>query len=218
MKFSEIEVRNQICEVGQRLSQKNYLASCDGNISFRLSEDLILITPSGVPKGRLRPEDMALLNVNGEILEGNPSSERKMHLAVYQNCLNARAVVHAHPPHAIAWTVGRPDLKQLPSDCLSEVILAAGDIPIVPYARPGTSEMGENLLEYLPQYRALILARHGALTWGESLDEAGNGMERIDHSAQILLLASQLGPLTSLPQEEVSYLREVRKKLGEKLL
>tara|TARA_Y100001935_G_scaffold253192_1_gene258747 strand:- start:203 stop:859 length:657 start_codon:yes stop_codon:yes gene_type:complete len=218
LKFSEIEVRNQICEVGQRLSQKNYLASCDGNISFRLSEGLILITPSGVPKGRLRPEDLALLNVKGEILEGNPSSERKMHLAVYQNCPNARAVVHAHPPHAIAWTVGRPDLKQLPSDCLSEVILAAGDIPIVPYARPGTSEMGENLLAYLPHYRALILARHGALTWGESLDEAGNGMERIDHSAQILLLASQLGPLTSLPQEEVNYLREIRKKLGEKLL
>lgn len=214
----EINLREQICQAGQRLYQKNFLASCDGNISFRINDERILITPTGVSKGHLKAEEIAVVTLSGEVLEGNPSGEMKMHLQVYRSSDKAKAVVHAHPPHAIAWSVAEPDLKELPSHCLSEVILAAGAIPFVPYARPGTEDMAEKLKPYLPKHRALILSRHGALTWGESLDEAVNGMERVDHSAQILFLARQLGSLTFLPEEEVKHLKSVREKIGERLL
>jgi len=214
----ETQWRREICAAGKRLYQKNFLASCDGNISLRLEGERLLITPTGVPKGFLEPSMMAVMHLNGEVLEGKPSGEALMHLQVYRSCPQARAVVHAHPPHAIAWSVAEPQRKELPAEALSEVILAAGAIPFVPYARPGTQEMGENLKPFLPAHRALILSRHGALTWGESLEEAVNGMERVDHSAQILFLAKQLGALTFLPEEEIRALKEMRARMGEKLL
>jgi L-fuculose-phosphate aldolase len=106
----------------------------------------------------------------------------------------------------------------LPSECLSEVILAVGRIPIAAYARPGTQAMGDAISAHLPRCRVMILARHGALAWGEDLDESYNGMERLEHSADILMRAQMLGGLTSLPAAEVAYLRELRGKLGERTL
>lgn len=216
--FNEQKIREEICLVGRRLHQKNFLAACDGNISFRLSDDRILMTPTGVSKGFLSPEDLCAVDLEGQVKEGSPSGEMPMHLEVYRLSPLARAVVHAHPPYAIAWSVARPNLKELPAECLSEVILATGAIPFVPYARPGTSQMAEQLRPFLPHHRALILSRHGALAWGESLTEAVNGMERVDHSAQILWLAEQMGGLSPLPEEEIKYLKSIRKKIGERLL
>ena len=207
-----------IAAVCKRLNQKNYLASADGNVSYRISDREILITPSGVNKADLDPSQMARITIDDEILSGAPSSERKMHLEVYRRCPKAKAVVHAHPPIAIAWTIARPDLKELPAECMSELILAVGKIPIVPYARPGTAQMGEVLAPYLAECRVLILSRHGALSWGEDLDEAYNGIERLEHSALILKTAHELGGLTSLSPDEVVVLREMRKKLGERTL
>lgn len=209
---------NDIVQICQRLHRRNLLAAGDGNISVRVSEELILITPSGVAKAFMRPEEMAVMNLKGESLRGRPSSESLMHLQIYRQCQQAKAVVHAHPPTAIAWSIARPELNKLPSDCLSEVILATGDIPFVPYARPGTQGMADVLIPFLPQSRALILRCHGAVTWGASLEEAYRGMERIEHSAQILSKAQQLGGLHSLPAEEIQYLYELRKKIGDTLL
>ena len=216
--MSDFKVVRQIVEVCQRLHAKNMLAAADGNVSFRLSNDRILITPTGLNKAFIKPTDMATITMDNRILDGKPSGERLMHLEVYRQAPKARCVVHAHPPTAIAWSVAHPNLTELPADCLSEVILAVGRIPIVPYARPGTQQMGDNLKAYLPECRVMILARHGALSWGEDLNEAYNGMERLEHSAQILRNAYTLGGLTSLPPEEVAALREMRAQLGEKTL
>ncbi len=211
-------IGDQIVEVARRLYARNMLAAADGNISVRINEHMVLITPSGVSKAFIKAEDLALITLDHQVLYGKASSERMMHLEVYKHCPLARAVVHAHPTTAIAWSVAQPELTKLPAECLSEVILACGDIPFVPYARPGTPAMGSHLIPFLPQHRALILSRHGALSWGESLNEAWRGMERIEHSAEILWKAQQLGGLTSLPGEEVAALREMRRSLGEKLL
>ncbi len=211
-------MRQALVAGAQRLYGRNMLAAADGNLSLRLSEDRILITASGVAKAFIQPEQMALLNLDGEVLEGNPSGERAMHLEIYRRCPQARAVVHAHPPTAIAWSVAHPELKELPAEALSEVILAAGSIPMVPYARPSTAAMGENLRPFLPQSRLMILSRHGALSWGEDLDEALNGMERLEHVAQILWLARGLGPLSFLPAEEIEALRQMRAKMGDRTL
>lgn len=213
-----MSIGHDIARVCQKLNAKNYLAAADGNVSVRMSDNTILITPAGVNKADLNPESLASISLEGEILSGKPSSERLMHLAIYRNCPNAKAIVHAHPPTAIAWSIAHPEMKLLPAECMSELILAVGDIPIVPYARPGTHDMGSVLEPYLPKYRVMILARHGALAWGESLEEAYNGMERLEHSALVLKLAHDLGGLTPLPEEEVRVLRAMRETLGNKTL
>lgn len=212
------QIAEAIVETCRALNARNFLAAADGNVSVRISDREILITPAGLNKSRVAPSDMAVITIDNEILSGNPSSERLMHLEVYRRCAQARAVVHAHPPTAIAWTIARPDLTELPAECMSELILAVGRLPVVPYARPGTLEMGTNLHPFLPACRALILARHGALSWGENLQEAYNGMERIEHSALILKTAQELGGLTALPAAEVEELKRLRAKLGERIL
>ncbi|MCB0342558.1 MAG: class II aldolase/adducin family protein [Pseudobdellovibrionaceae bacterium] len=214
----EIKISQEIVNVCRRLHSKNYLAAADGNISYRVDESRILITPSGKPKFLIEPKDMSVVTPSGEVLVGKPSSEMAMHLEIYDRCPKAKAVVHAHPPTAIAWTVAEPKLEELPCTALSEVILATGGIPIAPYARPGTNEMALRVRPYLPQSRVLILARHGAVSWGESLDEAYIGMERLEHSAEILMKAKIMGGVTELPADEVDFLRDLRKKMGPKIL
>ncbi len=211
-------MKKEIVEICRRLHARNLLASADGNVSVRLSDNEILFTPTGVNKGYLKEEEMAVVTLDNRIVKGNPSGERLMHLEVYRRAPEAKAIVHAHPPTAIAWTVARPELKELPADGLSELILAVGRVPIAPYARPGTLDMGSVLAPFLPECRVILLARHGALSWGEDLNEAYNGMERLEHIAQILKSAVDLGGLSSLPPEEVAVLKDMRKKMGNKTL
>lgn len=216
--MTEIETRLKMVEVCRRLYNRNMLAAADGNVSVRTHDNYILITPSGRQKAFIDPGEIAVLSSTGEVFSGAPSGERLMHLEIYRLCRDAKAVIHAHPPHAIAWSLARPELEELPADHMSEVILATGGIPLVPYARPTTEAMGTVLRKYLPHSRALILGRHGAVTWGEDLEEALNGMERIEHSSQILWLAEQLGGSKPLPKEEIAVLHEMRRKMGDKLL
>lgn len=216
--WSEAQDRREIVEVCQRLHQQGWLAACDGNVSMRLDDGRILITPSARPKGMIAEHEMAILSLDGETLAGRPSSEKLMHLEIYRHCPKAKAVVHAHPPTAIAWTIGHPELKELPANSCSELILAMGSVPFVPYARPGTLDMGTNLLPYLPAHRVLLLRNHGALTWGEDLEEAYLGTERLEHSALLLLNAASLGKLHELPATEIAALKELRKEIGERVL
>jgi L-fuculose-phosphate aldolase len=176
------------------------------------------MTPSGVPKAKVRLEDLAHLTLDGEVLSGRPSSERAMHLAIYRAVPAAKAVVHAHPPTAIAWSLARPELRELPSDGLPEVILAAGRIPIVPMAIPGTEAMGTNLLPFLPEHRLMLLARHGGLCWGEHLNEAVGGIERLEQVAVILWKAEALGGAKPLSTDELQELRALRAKIGPRII
>ena len=212
------QLSEEIIQVARALHAKNMLAAADGNISYRLNEEEILITPAGKAKAHLHADEMAIITLDNQIIKGNPSSERLMHLSVYQQCPKARCVIHAHPPRAIAWTIARPESTELPGECFSELILSLGRIPIASYARPGTQAMGEGLKSFLPECRVIILARHGALTWGEDLQEALNGMERLEHSAEILLYACSFGGVTALPVSEVAILRAMRQKMGERVL
>ncbi len=213
-----MDMSETLLEICRHLHQRQLLAAADGNLSYRLSEQEIVMTPSGVNKSRLKKQDLARLSLDGTVLSGRPSSERLMHLAIYKAVPAAQAIVHAHPPTAIAWTLARPEMKELPTEALPEVILAAGRIPVVPYARPGTLEMGSKLLPFLPDCRILILARHGAVCWGESLEEAANGIERLEQVAGILKLADELGGAVPLPFYEIRALRELRKQIGPRII
>lgn len=212
-----LDPREAVCAACRRLHARNLLAAGDGNLSVRLGDGRILMTPSGINKDRLRPEELALMEAGGTVLAGAPSSEAQMHLAIYRARPEAQAVVHAHPPTAIAWTLARPTLEALPCEALPEVILATGGIPVAPYARPGTRELAEGVVPFLAQHRLMLLARHGAVAWGESLDEACDGLERVEHVAQILLAAEALGGARPLPAFEQEALRAMRQRSGPRL-
>lgn len=218
MNATERTILEAVCAICRKLHARNLLAAADGNVSFRFRDDRIAMTPAGVSKAELRPEQMAWMKLDGSILYGRPSSERLMHLAVFRAAPEARAIVHAHPPTAIAWSLARPDLDRIPDEALPEAILAAGRIPVVPYARPGTAAMGDSLLPFLPEHRLLLLARHGAVCWGESVEEAHNGIERLEHLCQILKSAAEMGGAKPLPAAELEALRAIRAKLGPKVL
>lgn len=207
--------KQQLLDAAIRLYQKNCLAACDGNLSYRVDDSEIIITPTGKSKTNLNLDDFATIDIENHIVSGNPSSERLMHLAVYKHCPKAKCVIHAHPPTAIAWTIAYPNLTELPNNCMSELIIAAGRIPIAPYALPGSAEMGTSILPFLPKHRILILARHGAICWGETIQEAANAMERLEHTAEILMRAKQLGGLTYLNEEQVAALYKIRETIGE---
>lgn len=204
---------SQIIDIARMLYERRMIFACDGNISMRVADGTILMTPSGWHKGFLTPDLMAQVTLDGEMLKGTPSSEIAMHLEVYRKCPEAKAVIHAHPPHAIAWSIAHPELKELPAECMSEVILAVGRIPIAPFAMPGTAEMATHIRDLLPDHRVMVLARHGALSWGESLPEAFVGMERIESAAEILFRAALLGGVNPLPASVVQSLKDKRKNL-----
>lgn len=199
------------------LHQKNMLAACDGNISYRY-DNTILITPSGKPKFLLEENDIAAIDIDGKVIEGNPSSEVLMHLEVYRMRAEARAVIHAHPPTAVAYSIAHPDAEEIPGKSFSELVLAVGKLPIVPFQMPGSPEMGTALHPYIKDSKVMVLARHGAISFGEDLVEAYNGMERLEHSCEILLKAKSFGAVTELDDRTVDQLYDLRKKIGDKTL
>ena len=214
----ETECLEWIIETGRRLHAKDYIAAADGNISYRLSDQRILITSRGRPKGFLTKEDIAIMNLQGEVIAGKPSTESRMHLEVYRRQPEARAVIHAHAPTCTAWSIARPDLTRLPDESMAELILAVGEVPVAPYQRPGTEEMARAVAGFVDKHQVVILARHGVLSWGRDLEEAYMGVERVEHAAQILWRAQAIGGLTSLPADEVQALREMRKNAGNRIL
>jgi L-fuculose-phosphate aldolase len=218
MNHSEQQIREEIVKTAIMLHHKNILAACDGNISYRFDDNTILITPSGKPKFLLDGKDIALIDINGKMIEGKPSSEMLMHLEVYRKRADAKAVIHAHPPTAVAYSIAHPDAEEIPGKSFSELILAVGKLPIVPFQMPGSLEMGTALHPYIKHSKVMVLARHGALSFGEDLIEAYSGMERLEHSCEILLKAQSFGAVTELDDQTIDQLYAMRKKLGDKTL
>ena len=215
---SERQIREEVIRTAVMLHQKNMLAACDGNISYRCDDNTILITPSGKPKFLLDGDDIAIVDMDGRVIEGQPSSEMLMHLEVYRGREDARAVIHAHPPTAIAYSIAHPDAKEIPGKSFSELILAVGKLPIVPFQMPGSREMGTALHPFIRNHKVMVLARHGALSFGDDLVEAYNGMERLEHSCEILLKAENFGAVSELDEESIDRLQAMRKKIGDKTL
>ena len=136
----------------------------------------------------------------------NPSSELDMHLTVYKVQEKAQAVIHAHPPSAIALSLARPQWKYIPL-VLPEMIVLMGQVPIVSYATPGTKELGQGLKNFVKKYQAVILSHHGAVVWAENLNKALFLMEQLEQCCKILILAESLGGSKKLPQKEIQKLK-----------
>lgn len=158
-----------IVEIGKRMYDKGYIVAHDGNISF-LQGDTVYITPADVSKGFMREDQIVEMTLDGEILNAaKPSSEYKLHLAVYRNNKNVHAVVHTHPLYATTFACMGRALK---SELLAEAKFQLGDIPLAPYAEPGSAEAAESVVPYCNQYNGVLLEKHGLVTWGTDLTEA----------------------------------------------
>ena len=210
---SEQQLRADIVEVGRRLYARGYTASNDGNISVRLDGDRLLMTPKSVCKGFMSPEMMCITDMDGKKLAGerDPSSEMQMHLEVYRQRPDAKAVVHAHPPIATGFAVAGIPLDRA---VLAEVVTTLGSVPIADYATPSTKELPEAVRKYVKAHDGMLLANHGALTLGADLFAAYYKMETIEHFAKISFVARTLGGENLLSRKEVDRLQGLRGMYG----
>ena len=218
-RVAEYELRQEMVRIGRLLWERGYVAATDGNLSARLGADRLLVTPSGLSKGFLGEGDLVVMGLEGGQTSaggrtGQPSSEIQMHLEVYRQRPGVSAVVHAHPPTAIAFSIAGVSLARC---VLPEVIVTLGGIPTTEYATPGTPEVSGSIRQALRGYDAIVMAHHGSLTVGKTLWEAYLLLEKVEQTAQITLAAQQLGRVHTLPPEAVAKLAGRRTELLQRL-
>jgi L-fuculose-phosphate aldolase len=206
---SERQHRLQIVEFGRRLHENRFVAATDGNLSVRLDEERLLVTPTCMSKGRMRPSDLVIVDMNGRSLAGKRrvSSELAMHLLIYRLRPDIHGIVHAHPPTATGFAASGFDLNR-PLVC--EVVVGLGSIPLARYGTPGTPELSEALEPLVPDHDAILMANHGVVTCGSTLESAYMRMETVEHFAKIALVCHVLGHEQPLGEKEVEKLHEVR--------
>ena len=210
----ESRARRSICEIGKICYERNLISASDGNISVKLSDDTVIITPAGGMKGFLQMEQLARIDMRGETV-GPPakkSSETGIHLVCYNERPDVKAVLHCHPPHAVALSVAEIDM-QMP--IIPEMIVTIGGIPTTPFATPGTSELGESIREVVRCSDTMVMRNHGSVTLGDNLLDAFKKLDMLEHTARILWLAHTVrGGLKPLSDEAVQKLLDTRTALG----
>ena len=212
----EHELRQEMVRIGRLMWERGYVAATDGNLSARLGGDRLLVTASGYSKGFLSADELLVIDLEGEPVASyrgrgeRPSSEILMHLEVYRQRPDVGAVVHAHPPVATAFSIAGVSLARC---VLPEVVITLGSIPTAEYATPGTAEVPLSIREAIKDHDALILAHHGSLTVAKTLWEAYLRLEKVEHTAQITLVAQQLGQVHTLSAEAVALLADKRRQL-----
>lgn len=208
---AERKYREQIVRYGRMLHERGFVAAMDGNLSVRLQDDRILVTPTCLSKGAMRPADMVVVDLKGRRVAGrrNVTSEIGMHLLVYRLRSDVQAIVHAHPPTATGFAAAGLALTE-PLVC--EVVMGLGCIPLARYGTPGTSELAQTLEPYVPDYDAILMSNHGVVTYGDTLEHAYMKMETVEHFAQIALVTHLLGRQQPLKDVEIEKLLLARSK------
>ena len=213
MYLNEHKIKEQICEIGRRVYNKGFAAANDGNISVRLNDKEIMCTPTMISKGFMKPEDLCKVDYEGKQIAGSRkrSSEILLHLSVYKHRPDVQAVVHCHPPHATAFAVAH---EPIPKCILPEVEVFLGEVPIAVYETPGGQKFADTIVPYLKDCNTILLANHGTVTFGPTLEKAYWNSEIIDAYCNILILAKQLGRINFFSAGQTQELLEFKKKLG----
>jgi L-fuculose-phosphate aldolase len=215
IKNKEFVIKDLIIDIGKRLWTRGYVAANDGNISVRTGKSELMITTSGVSKGFMSRDMIIKMSMDGEILTPKnqylPSSEVKMHLEVYKQRDDIKAVVHAHPPYSTSFAVAGMPIETF---ILPEAIMSLGEVPIAPYGTPSTMEMPDSIIPFIRNSNAILLANHGALTLGIDLITAYHRMETLEHTAHILYLALGLGNVNKITKGQVDKLMKIRDEMG----
>ncbi len=212
--LSDYEAKKTIIEIGKRMYDKGFVASNDGNISCKVGPNTIWTTPTGVSKGFMTPDMLVKMNFDGKVLMGKmkPSSEVKMHIRVYKENPDVMAVTHAHPPVATSFAIAGISLDRA---ILPEAVVNLGSVPIAHYATPGTQDVPDSIAPYCNTHNAVLLANHGALSWGKDLIEAYHRLESLEYYATVLMYTGRIiGRANELSCNQVEELITIREKLG----
>ncbi|MBS1822874.1 MAG: class II aldolase/adducin family protein [Acidobacteria bacterium] len=212
----ERDLSRELVRFGRWLSRIGFTPGTSGNLSVRLSPDRILATPTGCSKALLKAEDMVTVDLAGRQLSGSKkvTSEIGMHLAIYHARADVNAVVHAHPPIATGFAcTGRA----LDEPLCAEAVMTIGPVPLAPYATTGTDNLAASLAHLIPAHSAILMANHGAVTYGDSLLDAFLKMETVEHSAHICLVAHQLGSARPLEPLAISDLLEAKERYARNM-
>ena len=209
------KIKQDMCEIGRRIYARQFAAANDGNITVRLSENEFLCTPTLQCKGFLKPEDIALIDGEGKQLAGRKkrSSEALLHLEIYRQREDIKSVVHCHPPHATAFAVAR---EPIPQCVLPEVEVLLGDVPITKYETPGGQDFADTIIPFVKRTNVMILANHGTVSYGESVEQAYWWTEILDSYCRMLMLAKQLGNVSYLSGPKSQELLDLKDQWGYK--
>lgn len=213
----EKALREEIVKVGRLMYERGLVIGTDGNVSARLSPDLILVTASGLCKGMMEPDQLIVMDMEGRKVGGGnlrPTSETPMHLEAYRRRPDISAVVHAHPPITVALSIAGISLKEC---MLPEVIVSVGLIPTTQYATPSSAENKTAIEGLIAGHNGIVLQRHGALTVGSSPLEAFYRMETVEQMARVTFMLQLLGKGRPLPMAEVEKLLAYRWAAGATL-
>lgn len=210
---NEWKLREEMCEVGRRVYNKGFAAANDGNISYRLDENRVLCTPTRVSKGFMKPDDLCIVDMDGNQVSGKRkrSSEILLHLTIMKHRPDVRSCVHCHPPHATAFAVAH---EPIPKCTMPEFEVFLGEVAITPYETPGGQKFADTVIPYVKDTDVILLANHGTITAGTDLMDAYFKTEIIDAYCRILLLARQLGAVHYYSDEKAAELLRLKPNLG----
>lgn len=211
--MNDDEAVRALIDCGNKIYSRGLVAANDGNISVRVGENALWITPTGVSKGGMTPDMMVKTDLDGNIISGSrrASTEIYMHLRIYKEDPLARAVVHAHPPASTAFACAGIPLDR---PILQEAVVLLGDVPIAPFALPGTADVGNSIAPYCKNHRAVLLEYHGAVVWGDSLQEAYFRLECLEQLANVSLHMHTLNSTRTIPDNLVEQLLALRPSRG----
>lgn len=208
----EQKARRDLIQICHLMYERSYIVSSDGNVSARLDDGRILATPTMTCKGRMTEDSIAVTDLEGRSLnDRKASSELAMHLLIYRERPDVKAVCHAHPPHGTAFAVAGLAIDQ---PILSEVILTLGCVPLASYGTPSTNELTEAMQPLVKHHNALLMANHGAVAYGGDLWQAWDRLETLEHTAKIAILSRVLGGSKNLPADAIEKLINVREAAG----
>jgi L-fuculose-phosphate aldolase len=207
-------VKLEICAVGKKLWNRQYVDGNGGNISYRIGPNEIICTPTLVSKFDLTPDDLCMVDLDGKQIAGKRprTSEILLHLEIYKAVPEAKAAVHCHPPHATAYAItGRVP----PSRVIPEFEVFVGKVAVSPYETPGTKAFAETVIPYVKQHNTVLLANHGIICWADTVTHAEWYAEVVDTYCWTLMLASQLGvPISQISEKHTADLLDIKKTIG----
>src|SRR4051812_24449345 len=212
-RVSEWKLKEQMCDIGRRIWIKGFCAGNEGNHSYRIGENRILCTPTGISKGNLKPDDICTVDMDGKQVAGTRkrTSEILLHLAIYKARPDVKAVIHSHPPHATAFAVAGVDL---PTCIHPEAEVFLGAVRTAKYVTPGDTRLGESILPYVKDSNTILLQSHGVVCFHPDLEQAYYQLEIVDAYARILILAKQVGSIRPLAADEMKELLELKTRFG----
>ncbi len=206
MKISA-EAKRQLFEMTKLCYQQQLFAGTSGNLSiYDKDAGIMVITPTSIPYETIKVEDLVSIRLDGERIDGRyePSSEWRVHAAIYQNFPEVESVIHTHSPYATAFAVNN---RAIPVVLIEMIPFLGGDVPVAAFAIPGTDEVGENAVAVLKDRNACLLANHGVVAIGASLEQAHIRAVYVEDAAKICSIAMNNGEIVTIPDETVTFMK-----------